>query len=300
MIEIARIDHLSMAVADVERQVDWLESFLGFRRADGTFEAGSFVGVNLDVPGTSGVGFEVMGPRGADSFITRFLDGPHGPGLHHMAFRVPDIAAVNAAIRESGAEPWSEGAGNGNDPERTTYLHPARGGHGFLFQFYAGDPWREPAPFEDTSEHTLGVIAVNHIAHAHPSRDDLGDWYERLFGFETIYRSPAERADMPDFATRVLEAPTRQMRVEVIEPRQRDSFVARFLERRGPSMHHLAVEVGDWERAINACLYHEIPIFGDRASETNGVPWREAFIHPRYTGGILLQFFWQAQPGVWI
>ena len=65
-------------------------------------------------------------------------------------------------------------------------------------------------------------------------------------------------------------------------------------------MHHLAVEVGDWDRAINACLQHEIPIFGDRASETDGVPWREAFIHPRHTGGILLQFFWQAEPGVWI
>lgn len=301
MIDIQRIDHLSMAVEDLDPQVQFLESFLGFRRAGPAYESDGFIGINLDVPGTSGVGFEVLMPNGPDSYLHRFLDSPHGPGLHHLALQVGDVDAANDAIRATGFEPWGDtGVRGEGGPERVSYIHPARGGHGFLFQLYGGEPWHHAEPFEDSAESTLGIIAFNHIAHAHPSREDLGDWYEQLLGFETVYRSPADRADMADFATRVLEAPTEQMRVEVIQPTKPDSFIETFLERRGPSVHHLAVEVGDWDRAIGACLQHEIPIFGDRASETDGVPWREAFIHPRHTGGILLQFFWQAEPGVWI
>ena len=301
MIDIVRIDHLSMAVEDLDKQVTFLESFLGFRRADIAYDSEGFTAINLDVPGSSGVGFEVLVPRGEDSYLHRFLDGPHGPGLHHLALQVRDVDAANDAIRATGFEPWNDSAmGGESGHERVSYIHPARGGHGFLFQLHDGEPRQPAEPFLDTSEHTLGIIALNHIAHAHPSRGDLGDWYEELLGFRTVYRSPADREDMADFAARVLEAPTGQLRVEVIQPTIQESFVERFLERRGPSVHHLAVEVGDWDRAIAACLHHEIPIFGDRASATNGVPWREAFIHPRYTGGVLLQFFWQAEAGVWI
>jgi methylmalonyl-CoA/ethylmalonyl-CoA epimerase len=51
---------------------------------------------------------------------------------------------------------------------------------------------------------------------------------------------------------------------------------------------------------VAALAHHGVRTFGERSSETNGVPWREAFIHPKATGGVLLQFFWQAEPGVWI
>jgi 4-hydroxyphenylpyruvate dioxygenase-like putative hemolysin len=83
-------------------------------------------------------------------------------------------------------------------------------------------------------------------------------------------------------------------------PAGQDSFVARFLERRGPSIHHVTFEVADWERAVAACARHDVTLFGERTGETRGVTWREAFIHPRDTGGLLVQFFWQAEPGVWI
>ena len=98
----------------------------------------------------------------------------------------------------------------------------------------------------------------------------------------------------------MLETPTRQLRFEVIAPAASDCFVQRFLDRRGPAIHHVTFEVGDWDRAVAACAYHGVAIFGERSGETSGVPWREAFIHPRYTGGMLAQFFWEAEPGVWV
>ena len=145
-----------------------------------------------------------------------------------------------------------------------------------------------------------GFKALNHLSHGYSSRDELGDWYERLFGMRTIHRSEADGSET-GFRTRVLEhEPTRQLRFEMIEPASGASFIQRFLERRGPGMHHVTFEVHDWDRAVSACAHHNIPIFGEQSDSTDGVPWREAFIHPRYTGGVLVQFFWQAEPGAWV
>ena len=109
MIDILRIDHLSLAVEDLDAEVEFLKSFLGFRPAGPSFDSNDgFIGVNMDVPGTSGVGFEVLEPSGTDSYLQRFLDGPHGPGLHHLAFQVRDVDAANEAIRATGFEPWGD------------------------------------------------------------------------------------------------------------------------------------------------------------------------------------------------
>ena len=291
MIEFASIDHISQAVPDVDVQTELLMRVFGFRLAEDEYREPGLRAVMLAIPGSSRIGWELMEPEGAASFLHRFLEGPRGPGLHHLAIRVESLDAARASIRELGAEPWG-------DESDMTYLHPTSGGQGLLFQFFEGDDWYQIEPFEDDGEHTLGIIAVNHLAHAHRDRDELGDWYERTLGFETFWRAP--EGEQGEFSTRVLEAPTKQMRVEVIAPTREDSFIQRFLDQRGPGAHHLTVEVGDWDRAVAALAYHELPTFGERDGETDGVPWREAFIHPKATGGVLLQFFWQAEPGYWI
>jgi methylmalonyl-CoA epimerase len=300
LIEIVTIDHISMAVPDREEQVELLERLFGFRRA-GTFEnEEGYVGTNLVVPGGSDVGWEVLEPNGPDSYLHRFLESPHGPGLHHVTIQVRSVGDAAEVLRANGIEPWGYHEREGEHDRGVLYIHPRRGGNGFLYQLYAGEPWSEEEPFEDDGEHTLGIIAVNHLAHAHLDRDELAEWYERILGCETVYRSPAAEVERA-FQTRVVEMPTRQMRFEMISPAGEDSFIAAFLDRRdGPSMHHVTFEVGDWDRAVQACAYHEVPIFGERRGETDGAEWREAFIHPKHTGGALVQFFWQAEPGIWI
>ena len=65
-------------------------------------------------------------------------------------------------------------------------------------------------------------------------------------------------------------------------------------------MHHVAFQVADWQRALDACVFHDVPVFGVRDGVTDGALWHEAFIHPRFTGGVLVQFFWEERPGIWI
>jgi methylmalonyl-CoA/ethylmalonyl-CoA epimerase len=59
-------------------------------------------------------------------------------------------------------------------------------------------------------------------------------------------------------------------------------------------------EVADWDRAVRACADHEVPTFGENRGETDGAAWRDVFIHPRHTGGVLVQLFWEERPGVWV
>lgn len=330
MIDVVRFDHVSMAVPEIEPQVELLEALFGFRYA-GRFEEDGFVGANMDIPGTSGLSWELIAPDGPDSYLRRFLDGPQGAGIHHLTLRVRDLSQAVDALRAEGVEPWGVpadpaavpsflGSTSAAEPREPTpplaegmdessadldrdvaYIHPRRGGHGFLFQLYAGEPWHTPEPFDDDRANTLGIIAVNHLAHAYPARMELADWYMRLFGMSLVH-APPESVVPPasGFRTAVVEASTGQLRVEVIAPSAPESFVARFLERRGPSIHHVTFEVEDWDRAVAACAHHGVEVFGERDGETRGVAWREAFIHPRNTGGMLVQFFWQAEPGVWI
>lgn len=326
MIEIAHIDHISMAVADLDAQVALLEGLFGFRaRGSWTDEEGGYQGASLEVPGRSGIDWEVMAPLAGDNQIQRFLDGPRGPGLHHITFEVANVDVAMGQLLALGIEPWGVRPAAAGEPAQELYVHP-RLGHGFLFQLTAPAPasWHldaeaasattagtaptsppaeqatggPPAAVEASeSNPSLGVIAINHLSHAHTDPDLLAGWCERVFGMEGFY---AARDPQSSFQTRVLETPTRQMRWEILAPAGDGSFVERFLADRGPSMHHVALEVGDWEAALAACEHYAVPTFGHGDGVTDGARWLEAFIHPRYTGGMLVQVFWQERPGVWI
>lgn len=301
MIRIKRYDHISMAVPALEPQVELMQRLFGFRLG-GKFESDDgYFGANLEVPGRTLIGWEVIAPRGEDSYLHRFLAGPTGPGLHHVAIQIESASQAAEVIRGEGAEPWGYREPEpGDDGGRgMVYLHPRGGGRGFLWQMYAGEPWHRGELFDDEETDTLGIIAVNHLAHATADRDELGDWYERMFGLHTVWRTPGDGREA-GFRTRVLETPTEQIRFEMIEPAGEQSFIQQFLDSRGEGMHHVTFEVGDWDRALRACRAHGVPTFGERSGEREGARWSEALIHPRHTGGMLVQFFWQERPGIWI
>ena len=298
MLDISRISKIAMAVPKLGPQIKILEGLFGFR-ADGEWEdeADGYVGVRLTVPGRSGIGWEVLAPADPSGHIQRFLDSPRGPGLYHVTFEVPDVDAAVEQLQAMGLASWAEGPGDGERGE-VAYIHPDQA-QGFLFQFVAGEHDGDIEAPDDplVDDGSLGIKAINHLSHAYPDADELARWYEAVFGMERIHT-----LDTPDspFFTRVLETSTRQMRWEILQPSGSESFVQRFLDQRGPAMHHVALEVEDWDRAIDACRRHRVPVFGEQDSATDGVRWREAFIHPRHTGGLLTQFFWQERPGVWI
>lgn len=75
-------------------------------------------------------------------------------------------------------------------------------------------------------------------------------------------------------------------KIEVLEPLTTDGFLYRFLTRRGEGLHHVTFYVRDIAEAIPALVaagYEPVDVNLEHAS------WKEAFLHPRDTSGVLFQ-----------
>jgi methylmalonyl-CoA/ethylmalonyl-CoA epimerase len=161
-----------------------------------------------------------------------------------------------------------------------------------------GDESATAVTAEPTDAPSLGIVALDHVCQAFPDRDELARWYERLAGFVQVWRTPED--EHPDMADLVLNIPGSTICWEVIMPRGEDSFIERFWNKNGAAAHHVTFEVADWDRALDACRHHDVPTFGENEGSTDGAAWRDTFIHPKHTGGVLVQLFWEERPGVWV
>jgi catechol 2,3-dioxygenase-like lactoylglutathione lyase family enzyme len=298
-VQIYRIDHVSQVAPELEPQVELLTGLFGFRPVRSwDSPAEGCRGVRLAIPGSWGHAWEVLAPSG-DGAVMAYLDSHGGrAGLHHVAAEVPDLAAARAELESRGikatGERWLEAS-----------LSPPEHGPGVLFRLrgpgdlgMCGDENGAPITDEPPDAPSLGIVGLDHVCQAFPDRDELARWYADLAGFVQVWRTPED--EHPDMADLVLNIPGSSICWEVIMPRGEDSFIERFWNRNGAAAHHVTFEVADWEQAMAACRHHDTPTFGENEGSTDGAAWRDAFIHPKHTGGVLVQLFWEERPGVWV
>src|SRR6185369_2712972 len=119
-------------------------------------------------------------------------------------------------------------------------------------------------------------IAVNSLA------DRLPFWTEalglRLQGREHVV---AEGVD-------VAFLPAGEARIELLEPTRADSAIARHLDRRGEGLHHVTFAVGDLDALLARLASHGLDAIGEGV-RTGAGGHRVAFLHPRATGGVLVE-----------
>jgi methylmalonyl-CoA/ethylmalonyl-CoA epimerase len=77
-------------------------------------------------------------------------------------------------------------------------------------------------------------------------------------------------------------------RIELICPTTEDSGVARFLNKRGEGLHHICIEVEDIDASLAQLKAQGAPLIDDCPKPGAGGA-RVAFIHPRGTGGVLIE-----------
>ena len=75
---------------------------------------------------------------------------------------------------------------------------------------------------------------------------------------------------------------------ELLEPRSADHTVARFLETRGPGLHHVSLEVADLEAALEHAQASGLPAI-DAQPRAGAHGSRVAFLHPKSLGGVLIE-----------
>ena len=131
---ITRLDHVAMAVRNVEEYLPFLTELFGMKVVDRwRSEEEKYAGVTLDVPG-GGIQWEVVEPISDDSFLTRFLK-ERGPSLHHVTFQVEDVEKAAEILRRRGIEPF--GGVRTGSTWKELFIHPRDGG-GLLVQLFEG------------------------------------------------------------------------------------------------------------------------------------------------------------------
>ncbi len=129
------------------------------------------------------------------------------------------------------------------------------------------------------------MITINHIAIAVSDLDEA-----QRFWVEALGLPLAHVEDVPAEGVRVAFIPAGPSAIELVQPVASGSGIASYMQKRGPGMHHLCLEVPDIEAAMQrlqqygAELINETPRVADDGR-------RYAFIHPRSTQGVLLELY---------
>ena len=123
---LRRIDHVGIAVRDLEAAVDLYTSVFGLtvagretNEAQGVREAMLYV---ADSPGGASY-VQLLEPLGPDTPVGRFLDS-RGEGVHHVGYGVDDVAAAMASLRDQGVRLVDERPRHGSLGASIAFLHP--------------------------------------------------------------------------------------------------------------------------------------------------------------------------------
>ncbi len=126
-------------------------------------------------------------------------------------------------------------------------------------------------------------MQIDHIGIAVRSLDDALATYKKVWNLEPDHMERGE-------TDKVTEAmlPVGNAHLQLLEPTDEDSTVARFIENRGEGLHHIAVRVDDIEKAL-AALKNEGAELIDTEPRIGGGGHRVAFVHPDTTHGLLIE-----------
>jgi len=131
-VDLQRVDHVSMAVKDLDRQIEWQQRvFGGELEGRWTEEHLGYEGAIMTIPGSL-LKFEMIQPTRPDSFVQKFIDAKR-PGMHHICCEVASVEKAAAALRANGIEPF--GGVIESDWKKHTFIHPRDSG-GVLFQLF--------------------------------------------------------------------------------------------------------------------------------------------------------------------
>ena len=135
------------------------------------------------------------------------------------------------------------------------------------------------------------VVGLDHVAIAVRSIESSRQLYEAGLGL-----TPAGEEHVPGQKVNVLMVMAGSQRIELVEPASPDSPISGFLEKRGEGIHHLAWQVADLERALEHLKGQGIRLIHETAQEgAHGT--RIAFVHPKSTGGVLMELVELPQDG---
>ena len=126
------------------------------------------------------------------------------------------------------------------------------------------------------------IKGISHLGVAVRDLEEAREFYRHVLGLES-----AEPIIGGEGTIKVSMVDTGNTVIELLQPIGSEGVMARFLERKGEGFHHICYEVDDIEAAIAAVKAKGLEILGEPRPGAEGMT---AFIHPRDTHGILIEF----------
>jgi methylmalonyl-CoA/ethylmalonyl-CoA epimerase len=121
MSDATEIDHVAIAVRDLDAAIAWYEETLGAKVAHR--EVIEHDGVEEALLAIADSFVQLLTPTRDDSPVARFLD-KRGEGIHHVGYRVADCAAALERMRAAGAETIDAAPRPGSRGTTVAFVHP--------------------------------------------------------------------------------------------------------------------------------------------------------------------------------
>ena len=129
----------------------------------------------------------------------------------------------------------------------------------------------------------MNTTVIDHVGIAVKSIDEALNFWESSLGVKCSGRETVEGQKV---TTAFL--PVRESEIELLEATSEESPIAKFIEKRGEGIHHLALRVDDLEACLAELKAKGIKLIDETPRKGAGGAMI-AFIHPKAAGGILLE-----------
>ncbi|UCE95125.1 MAG: methylmalonyl-CoA epimerase [Candidatus Bathyarchaeota archaeon] len=127
------------------------------------------------------------------------------------------------------------------------------------------------------------IIGVDHIGIAVNRLNDVLPIYEELLGLKL---GKLEKSKFHKI--RVAFLAMEKMKIELIEPLNKESPISRFLEKKGQGIHHIAFRVDDIEKMLSQLEANGVSLI-DKEPRIGIEGGRIAFLNPKSTGNVLIE-----------
>jgi methylmalonyl-CoA/ethylmalonyl-CoA epimerase len=129
------------------------------------------------------------------------------------------------------------------------------------------------------------VLRIDHIAVlVNDLESPLNFWQEAL-GLELTHIQ-----DVPAELAQIAFLPTGGSEIELVRPTTQDSGLGRYLEKRGPGMHHICLEVDDIDGMLAQLQEKGVQLI-NQEPKVNADGRKYAFIHPKSANGVMVELY---------
>ena len=129
----------------------------------------------------------------------------------------------------------------------------------------------------------MKIIGIEHIGIAVDDLNTSSSFWENILN---IVHTHTEDVESEGVSTKIFD--TGEGKIELLDSLDKNSPIHKFLQKKGPGIHHICLEVDNINEAISELKNYKIDILNDSPS-IGAEGYKIVFIHPRSTGGVLVE-----------